>query len=152
MNAIGQIPQHVQSQRGRGAGEAIDLGGVGELLFDGGSGGGLRKLAEARAGVGEAPGGNFDLERVQHLCCQIKGCRFGLCHVQLPFSGLIAPFELRNVANENHMEKAWPVDAFDARHFNVCRGAGPGDPGDERGWLLGSGEVLGQRFNHLAGA
>ena len=25
------------------------------------------------------------------------------------------------------------MDAFDARHFNVCRGAGPGDLGDQRG-------------------
>ena len=61
------------------------------------------------------------------------------------------PFELRIVANENYMEKAWPVDAFDARHFNICRGAGTGDPGDERGWLLERGEVLGQGFHNLAG-
>ena len=49
------------------------------------------------------------------------------------------------------MEKAWPVDAFDARHFNIRRGTGTGDPGDNRGGVLKKCEVLGQGFHHLTG-
>src|ERR1035438_9344253 len=33
--------------------------------------------------------------------------------------GLFAQFGLIVVANENYMKKAWPVDALDARHFNI---------------------------------
>ncbi len=73
--AVGQVPEHVQGERGGDAGEAVDLGGVGEFFLDGGSGGGLHKLAEARAGVGESPGGNLDLKGVQSLCCQIVRLR-----------------------------------------------------------------------------
>jgi hypothetical protein len=77
VDAVGQIPEHVQSHRGRDAGEAVDLSGVGKLLLDGGGGGGLHKLAKAGAGVGESPGGNLDLERIQSLNCQVEGCGFG---------------------------------------------------------------------------
>ena len=61
-HAVGQIPEHVEGERGSNAGEPVDLGGVGKFFLDGGSGGGLHKLAKARAGVGESPGGNLDLE------------------------------------------------------------------------------------------
>jgi hypothetical protein len=70
-HAVGQIPKNVQRQRRRRAGEPVHLGRVGELLLDGGSGGGLHKLAKARAGVGESPGGNLDLEESRALNCQI---------------------------------------------------------------------------------
>jgi hypothetical protein len=43
----------------------VDLGCVGELLLDGGSGGGLEKLTKAGARVGEAPGRNFDEELIE---------------------------------------------------------------------------------------
>jgi hypothetical protein len=56
------------------------------------------------------------------------------------------------IAHQDHVEKARSVDALDARHFNVCRGAGPGDPGDQSRRLLAAVEVLGQRLDHLAGA
>ena len=46
---------------------AFTLAGVGELFFEAGGGGGLEKLAEARAGVGESPGGDFDAKVVQRL-------------------------------------------------------------------------------------
>jgi hypothetical protein len=41
--------------------------GVGQLLVDRAGGGGLEELAEARARVGEAPTGDFDVEVVQQL-------------------------------------------------------------------------------------
>ena len=44
------------------------------------------------------------------------------------------------------------MDAFDAGHFNVCGCTGPGNPGDQRRWLLATVEVLGQRFHYLAGS
>jgi len=64
------------------------------------------------------------------------------------------------------MKESWPVDAFDASHFDVCGGAWAGDiSGESRGrghrqvffagverWrLLAAFEVLGQDLYHLAG-
>lgn len=57
-----EVPEDVEGDGGGGAGEFVDLGGVGEFFFDGGGRGFLEELAEAGAGVGVAPGGGFDLE------------------------------------------------------------------------------------------
>ena len=65
----------MQSHGWRCAGEAIHFGGVGEFLFQRGGGSGLHKLAEARAGVGESPGGNLNLERIQNLNCMVEESR-----------------------------------------------------------------------------
>jgi hypothetical protein len=46
----------------------VDLGGVGEFFFEAGGGFGLVELAEARAGVGESPGGDFYAEVVEGFC------------------------------------------------------------------------------------
>ena len=43
----------------------MHLAGIAELLFDRGGGGRLQEFAEARAGVGESPGGQFDVELVE---------------------------------------------------------------------------------------
>ena len=50
------------------------------------------------------------------------------------------------------MEEAGPVDALDARHFDIGGGAGTGDIGCECGWLRANRKVFGQRFDDLAGA
>ena len=50
------------------------------------------------------------------------------------------------------MEEAGPVDAFDARHFDVGGGAGAGDIGSERGRLRAASKVFGQSLDDLAGA
>ncbi len=83
-DAFGQIPQDVQSHSGRDSGEAVDLSSVGKLLLNGGSGGSLSKYAKASAGVGESPGGNLDLERIQSLHCPVENRRFRCCHDGLP--------------------------------------------------------------------
>ena len=67
VHAVGQIPKHMQRHCGRGAGQAIHFGGVRKFLFDRGCRRGLHKLAEARTGVGESPGRDFDMEAVQRL-------------------------------------------------------------------------------------
>ena len=96
--AVGQIPEHVQGHRGRDAGEAVDLGRVGEFFFDGGSGGGLHKLAKARAGVGESPGGNLDLERIQGLSGLFESCGFRMLPwwFTLPSGAGLRRFQFRN--------------------------------------------------------
>ena len=66
-DAVGEVPQDVQGDGRAAAGEVVDLAGVGELLGRGGSRGGLEELAETGAGVGEAPGGQFDSESVERL-------------------------------------------------------------------------------------
>ena len=76
--SVGQIPEDVEGHGGSDAGEAMDLGRVGKFLFDGGGGGGLGELAEARAGVCEAPGGNLDLEAVENLSGAVEPGGFGL--------------------------------------------------------------------------
>ena len=63
-HTAGEVPEHVHGDGGAAAGEAVHLGGVGQFFVDGGGGGGVEELAEARAGVGEGPGGEFDPERV----------------------------------------------------------------------------------------
>jgi hypothetical protein len=55
----------VKRDGGGDAGETEDLAGVGELLGCGGCGGVLDELAEARSGVGEAPGRNLDTELIE---------------------------------------------------------------------------------------
>ena len=75
-DAVRQIPQYVESEGGGHAGKAVYLGCVGELFLDGGGGGCLDELAKARTGVGESPGGNLDLERVQRLNSQVEGSGF----------------------------------------------------------------------------
>src|SRR5258708_2633071 len=57
LNALGKIPQNVQREGGAYAGPAMDFGSVAEFFLDAGCRGGLQELAEARAGVGESPGG-----------------------------------------------------------------------------------------------
>jgi len=52
---------------GAAAGQLVHLAGIAKLLFGAGGGRVLYEFAEARAGVGEAPGGQFDPERVQRL-------------------------------------------------------------------------------------
>jgi hypothetical protein len=74
VDAVGQIPEHMQGEGGSDAGEAVDFGRVGELFLDRGGGGGLHELSKASAGVGESPGGNLNLERIQSLNCQIEVC------------------------------------------------------------------------------
>ncbi len=76
VDSVGQVPKDVEGERGGDAGEAVDLSRVAELLLDGGGGSGLDKLAEAGSGVGESPGGNLDLERVQRLNSQVEGSGF----------------------------------------------------------------------------
>jgi hypothetical protein len=44
------------------------------------------------------------------------------------------------------------VNALDARHFNVCCGAGPRDVRGEPWRLLTAAVVLRQSLHHLAGA
>ena len=60
-----KIPQNVQCDCGTGSGQLVDLAGITELLFRGGSGSGLDELAETRSGVGKTPGGNLDAKLVQ---------------------------------------------------------------------------------------
>ena len=64
-DAVGEIPEDVEGHGGGGAGETEDFGTVGEFFLKGGGGGGLGELAEAGAGVGKAPGGDFDFEVVE---------------------------------------------------------------------------------------
>jgi hypothetical protein len=47
--------------------QSIDVAGVGQLVVEVDRGGVLEKLPEARAGVGKAPGGRFDLEVIEGL-------------------------------------------------------------------------------------
>ena len=61
-DAVGQVPEDMERKRRGRAGEAVDFCGVGELLLNGGGGGGLDKLAKARAGVGESPRRDLDLK------------------------------------------------------------------------------------------
>src|SRR5450631_1472937 len=56
------------------------------------------------------------------------------------------------VMHQDHMQKTWPVDALDACHFNVCRGARPGDIGSQCRNLVATPKVLWQRLHHLARA
>ena len=55
LDTAGQIPENVQRDCGTDSGQCVDLTGVAELLLDCDSGGGLDELAEACAGIGEAP-------------------------------------------------------------------------------------------------
>ena len=108
----------MQRQRRRNAGQPVHLGRVGKLLFDGGSGGGLRKLAETRAGVGEAPGGNLDLESIQRLkslrrilriqkaSSFISSCRTGYLRLQFRF------WFRAQVVHQNHVQKSRPMHAL----------------------------------------
>ena len=69
LNSIGQIPQDVQGECGRGAGEAMDFGSIAEFLFERGGGGRLDEFSETRAGICKSPRRNFDLECVQDFEC-----------------------------------------------------------------------------------
>ena len=55
LDAVGQVPQNMQSQGGRDPGEFVHLAGVAELLLQRGSRRGLKELPKARARVGESP-------------------------------------------------------------------------------------------------
>ena len=70
----GKVPQHVQSQCGRCAGEPMNLGSVAEFLFERGCGRRLEELAEARARVRKSPRGDFNLETIENLCRLIEEC------------------------------------------------------------------------------
>ena len=102
-------------------------------------------------------GGNLDLERIENRECQIAGSgvrkRHDISPVAWPYGrsplGCCAGIA---VVNQNDVQESRPVDALDAGHLNVCRGAWPGDPGNERGRLLAKTEVLGKRLDDLAGA
>ena len=62
---VGQIPLHVQSDRGTHAGERVHLPRIGELLLESHRGSRLQELAEPRAGIRESPGRQFDRESVE---------------------------------------------------------------------------------------
>ena len=57
---VDRVPREVQRDRARGAGQAVDLGGVVDALEDVARAAGLREDAEARARVAVAPRGRLD--------------------------------------------------------------------------------------------
>src|SRR5580704_12975803 len=57
----------MQSHGGADSGEQMDLAGVAELFFGRGGSCRLDKFAEARAGIGKAPGRQLDAERLQRI-------------------------------------------------------------------------------------
>jgi hypothetical protein len=48
-----------------------------------------------------------------------------------------------NIMDQKDVEEAWSVDTFNARHFNVGRGARAGDGGDQGGRMRATVEVFG---------
>ena len=62
-----EIPLDVQRHGLAGAGDRVDLSGVTEFFFDCSGGGWLNKFSETRAGVGEAPGRELDVEAIEDL-------------------------------------------------------------------------------------
>ena len=67
VGSAGKIPQYVQRERRAHACPAVDLPRVAEFLFDRDGRRRLQELAEARSGVGETPGRQFDAKGVQRL-------------------------------------------------------------------------------------
>ncbi len=65
--ALLEIPQHVHRDGRAAAGDGVDLARVGELVVGVDRGGVLEELAEAGAGVGKAPAGRLNVERVERL-------------------------------------------------------------------------------------
>src|ERR1700728_1232352 len=57
----------MQSHGGADSGEQMDLAGVAELFFGRGGSCRLDKFAEARSRIREAPGRQFDAERLQRI-------------------------------------------------------------------------------------
>src|ERR1700733_2209924 len=78
----GQVPKHMQSKLRSDTRQCMDLGRIGKLLLQAGRRPGLEKLAEARAGVREPPGGNFNLKAVQRPQRAIAD--FAFAHPYLP--------------------------------------------------------------------
>ena len=67
MRTVFEIPEHVERDGGTDAGERMHLAGVAEFFFYGGSSSGLQKFAEACAGIGKSPGGNFNAKTFQRI-------------------------------------------------------------------------------------
>jgi hypothetical protein len=55
----------VEGERGRGAGERVDFGGVSEFFLESAGGFRLYEFAETGSGIGKSPRGQLNLKRIQ---------------------------------------------------------------------------------------
>ena len=67
LQAVGTVPQDVQSYGRADPSEQMNLARVAEFFFDRSSRRRLDKFSKAGAGVGETPGGQLDAEVVQRI-------------------------------------------------------------------------------------